>query len=208
MRTSTAYFAGAGTIIAAIVGGVGGGLLFADMVSPKSPKVTEMTKLERRMSAEPIQVAAKPSEPVPYIAAPQLPTSGAAVATVPAPNQAPTETINSASTAAQPTNTAAAPQPAVPAAPPVTREPVAVPQTVASDDTVARARDLEMKRAAEKRRAERRQQWTDRRRYQLKQQQELQAVEESVREETGPRRTFAAEPVSVETRRIRVFDAE
>ena len=38
MRASTAYFAGAGTVIAAIVGGIGGGLLFADMVSPKTPK--------------------------------------------------------------------------------------------------------------------------------------------------------------------------
>ena len=36
MRASTAYFAGAGTVMAAIVGGIGGGLLFADMVSPKS----------------------------------------------------------------------------------------------------------------------------------------------------------------------------
>ena len=57
MRASMAYFAGAGTVIAAIVGGVGGGLLIADMISPKSPKGVEMTRLERRMSPEPIQVA-------------------------------------------------------------------------------------------------------------------------------------------------------
>ena len=57
MRASTAYFAGAGTVIAAIVGGIGGGLLFADMVSPKTPK-QEMTRLEQRMSAQPIQAIA------------------------------------------------------------------------------------------------------------------------------------------------------
>ena len=54
MRASTAYFAGAGTVIAAIAAGVGGGLLIADMVSPKTPK-TELSRLERRMSPEPIQ---------------------------------------------------------------------------------------------------------------------------------------------------------
>ena len=55
MRASMAYFAGAGTVIAAIVGGVGGGLLIADMISPKSPKqAAELTRLERRMSPEPI----------------------------------------------------------------------------------------------------------------------------------------------------------
>lgn len=31
MRASTAYFAGAGTVIVAIAGGLGGGILFADM---------------------------------------------------------------------------------------------------------------------------------------------------------------------------------
>ena len=34
MRTSTAYFAGAGTVVAAIVAGLGGGLLFANIVHP------------------------------------------------------------------------------------------------------------------------------------------------------------------------------
>src|SRR5439155_23238486 len=57
MRVSTAYFAGAGTVVAAIVGGVGGGLLIADMISPKLPKGTETTRLERRMSPEPIRAS-------------------------------------------------------------------------------------------------------------------------------------------------------
>jgi hypothetical protein len=36
MRASTAYFAGAGTVVAAIVAGFGGGLVIADMI-PKPP---------------------------------------------------------------------------------------------------------------------------------------------------------------------------
>jgi len=214
MRISTAYFAGAGTVIAAIVGGVGGGLLIADMIAPKSPKGTEMTRLERRMSSDPIQVTATPSQPAPS----QPPASDAAAATVPAPNQAPTESVKSASTGSPPTDTATAPQPAAqvsqPAPPAV--QPVAREQTAASDEAVAKPRnearneprDVEAKRAVEKRRAERRQQWADRRRYQQRQEQELQSVEETVREETGPRRVFAAEPVRGEMPRIRLFGEE
>src|SRR3979409_2737950 len=53
MRASMAYFAGAGTVIAAIVGGVGGGLLISDMISPKSPKqAAELTRLERRRAPD------------------------------------------------------------------------------------------------------------------------------------------------------------
>ena len=66
MRASTANFAGAGTVIAAIVGGSGGELLFADSVSPKTPKA-ELTRLEQRMSSQP---KAAPSEPAPNPAAP------------------------------------------------------------------------------------------------------------------------------------------
>jgi hypothetical protein len=221
MRISTAYFAGAGTVIAAIVGGIGGGLLIANMIAPKSPKGTELTRLERRMSSDPIQAAATPSDPIQVAAtrsqpAPsQPPASDAAAAAVPAPNQAPTESVKSASTSPPPTDIATAPQPAAqasqPAAPAV--QPVAREQTAASDDAIAKprneARDLEAKRAVEKRRAERRQQqWADRRRYQQRQEQELQSVEETVREETGPRRVFAAEPVRGEMPRIRLFGEE
>ena len=72
MRTSTAYFAGAGTVVAAIVAGVSGGLLMGDVISPKSVKQgTELTRLERRMSPEPVAASVAPSEPVPYLATPQ-----------------------------------------------------------------------------------------------------------------------------------------
>jgi hypothetical protein len=208
MRASMAYFAGAGTVIAAIAGGVGGGLLFADMVSPKSPKQgVEQTRLERRMSPEPIAVANAPAQPVQYLGASQLPPSGAAAEAVPA--QAQTQADNSASQPPQPVDTAAAPQPAAQA--PKTAAPAAQPlvheQTAAADDAVARTRDVDSRRAVEKRRTELHQQWADRRRHQQRQERDLQAVEEKVREETEPRQEFAPEPERV-TRVIRLFGPE
>src|SRR5512134_3862221 len=65
MRTSTAYFAGVGTVIAAVSAGLGGGYLAANITSPPSQTVS---KLERRMSAEPIAVSTAPAEPVPVAA--------------------------------------------------------------------------------------------------------------------------------------------
>ena len=61
MRSSTAYFAGAGTVIAAIVAGLGGGYLFFSIVSPHPEKhgSSEVTRLERRMSPEPIPATNK-----------------------------------------------------------------------------------------------------------------------------------------------------
>jgi type IV secretory pathway VirB10-like protein len=207
MRASTAYFAGAGTVVMAIVAGVGGGLLIADIISPKSPKQgTEMTRLERRMSPEPIQAAPGPSEPVQYLAAPQLSALGAAVAAAPA--QAQTEAGNSQSAGAQPAETAAAAQPDAPAPQAATpaAQPVAHEQAAAPENALAKARDAEMKRAVEKRKLERRQQWAEKRRQ--RQQQELRAVEERVREETGPTQVFAAEPVRIEMPQIRLFGQE
>jgi len=213
-----AYFAGAGTVIAAIAGGVGGGLLIADMVSPKSPKPgAEQTRLERRMSPAPLPAANAPAEPVQYLAASQLPPSGAAAEAVPAQPQ--TQADNSASKPPQPADTAAAPQPAAqapqpaaPAAQPAApaaqpAAPAAHEQTAGADDAVARTRDADSRRAVEKRRAERHQQWTDRRRHQPRQEQDLQAVEEKVREDTEPRREFAPEPERF-TRVIRLFGPE
>jgi len=204
MRASTAYFAGAGTVIAAIVAGVGGGLVIADMISPKSPRqATEMTRLERRMSAEPIQAAPGPSEPVQYLATPQLSAAVAPVAAAPAQAQAQAEAGNSGSTRAQP----AIAQPAVSDAQAATSvaQPAAREQTAAPENALAMARAAEAKRAMERRRAERRQQWAEKRRQ--RQQQELRAVEQTVREDTEPRQ-FAAEPVRMQTPQFRLFGSE
>jgi hypothetical protein len=217
MRASTAYFAGAGTVIAAIAAGVGGGLLIADMVSPKTPR-TELSRLERRMSPEPIQAAPGSSEPVQYLAASQLPPARAAVAAAPAQPQAQTESGNSGTTRAQPADTSAVAQPAVsaasqpaasntqaaaPSAQPAVREQTA--EDARARDAEARRADAEAKRAMEKRRAERRQQWAERRRQ--RQQQELRTVEQRVREDTEPRQ-FAAEPVRMEMPQMRLFGTD
>ncbi len=211
MRASTAYFAGAGTVIATIVAGVGGGPVIADMISPKSSKQgAEMTRLERRMSAEPIQAAPGPSEPVQYLATPQLSAAVAPVAAAPAQAQAQTEAGNSGSTRAQPAIARPAvsdAQAATSVAQPVAREQTAAPETALAMVRAAEAKrtDAEAKRAMERRRAERRQQWAEKRRQ--RQQQELRAVEQTVREDTEPRQ-FAAEPVRMQTPQFRLFGSE
>ena len=68
MRISTAYFAGVGTVVAAVVAGLGGGMLISNIVSPHAPKI-EMSKLELRMSEKPIQAKNASSEPAPNVAA-------------------------------------------------------------------------------------------------------------------------------------------
>ena len=214
MRASMAYFAGAGTVIAAIVGGVGGGLLIADMISPKSPK-QELTLLERRTPPASIQAVAGASEPVPYLAAPQPSAPSSAAAAAPAATQANTQADNSASTPAPPVDAAAgskavvsAAQPAAAATQAAPREQTANPQTVTSEEALAKPRDADVKRTTERRRFERRQQWTEKRRYQPRQDQELREVEDRVRDVTEPRREFAVEPVRIERPLIRLFGVE
>jgi type IV secretory pathway VirB10-like protein len=210
MRASTAFFAGAGTVIAAIVGGIGGGLLFADMISPKGPK-QEMTRLEQRMSSQPIQVKAD-SEPAASPAAPPPPATAAApVAPAPAvPAQA--EAASTAPTAAPSAEAAAAARPAASATqsePPRSQPAVQLKQAAAPEDSLARAKDADIKRAAvDKRKVDRRQQWTERRRNVQRRDQELLAFEEKVREETEIKPTFASEPARAEMPRIRLFDLD
>ena len=62
MRASMAYFAGAGTVIAAIGLGLGGGLTIANVMSPHQEKL-EQTKLEQRMAAKPIPPSAQADQP-------------------------------------------------------------------------------------------------------------------------------------------------
>jgi hypothetical protein len=188
MRITTAYFAGVGTVVAAVAMGLGGGLVISNIVSPHEPKI-EMSKLELRMSAKPIAASNAPSEPVPQIqAAPSAANAAPAPAeTVVANPPPPSDTI-----------------PAIRAAQPAPRE-----QASAPENAFAKARDADVKRVTEKRKAERRrQQWTERRRHLQRPDQELRDVEAKVREETEPPQTFAAEPVRLETPRIKLFDPE
>jgi len=227
MRTSTAYFAGVGTVIVAVAAGLGGGYLAANIANPP-PGVS---KLERRMSSEPISVAAAPAQPAPRAVAaspvttpaqePQPQTTAATSDTAPpaANDTLPvTTTIRAEEKAA---GNVAAVQPVQPALQPAKlTEPkpaeLTVEKSTAPRDAYAKARDADMKRAeAEKRRAERRQAWAERRKPQPRD-QELDAVEERVREVTEPRRIrireedepramLAERPSRADVPRIRLF---
>jgi hypothetical protein len=182
MRTSTAYFAGAGTVVVAIAIGLGGGLTIGNIMSPRPDKGIEVSRLDRRMSAEPVPAANQPPAPVPYLAATQP------AATAPAPAEPRTEASNAAPppVAEQPVATASTAGPTPPAVAPSARE-----QALKPDDAMAKARDADLKHV-ERNRSERHQQWADRRRREPRQREQLEAqqpveVEQQVTEDAGPR---------------------
>lgn len=201
MRTSTAYFAGVGTVMAAVVAGLGGGLLISNIVSPHEPRI-EMSKLELRMSERPIPATNVSSEPAP-----------GTTSTLAKPTEVPAAENVTASAPPM-----APPQAAAPVTQAATAEKASSEQIKTPEAAFAKARDSDMKvrdadlrrearRAAEeKRKVERRPQWVERRR--PRQDQELRDVEAKVREETEPRQVFAAEPVKLEMPRIKLFEAE
>ena len=222
MRTSTAYFAGVGTVVVAVAAGLGGGYLAANVANPPAPMIS---KLERRMSAEPIRVSTAPAEPVTQAAA-TAPTTTAPAQEQLQPQQqaqpqsqteAPAPAANNARAEEKRANKVAAQQP-VPS-PPAKAAEQASERTAAPQEAFAKARDADVKRAAaEQRRADRRQRWADQRRFRQPREQELEAVEARVREETEPRRIrireeagpgdMFAEPVRAEMPRIRLFDQD
>jgi hypothetical protein len=208
MRTSMAYFAGAGTVVVAIAAGLGGGVLISSVVDSHSSS-KEMTKLEQRMSSKPIPVSNAPSEPVSYLMAIQPAASGP-VTVVPAGHNPPqNETTNAAAPQPKPAEVSAANSSAANAAPAnAPQQPASVTQAATSEQAKPEdpRRDVDVKREVKRDdrwKAERRQQWTERRRY--RQDQELRDVELKVREETEPRRAFAAEPARLEMPRIKLF---
>jgi hypothetical protein len=223
MRTSTAYFAGVGTVAAAVAVGLGGGLLISNIVSPHAPKI-EMSKLELRMSEKPIPATNASSEPAPNAAPAQA-----------KPAEAPG--VNNA-TASAPPAPATPPQAAAPVTQAAASEQAKTPEAafakandgdmksrnvdaktrdadVKSRDGDVKSRDADVRREArraaeERRRAERRQHWVERReqwaeRRRPRQDQELRDVEQWVREETEPTQAFASERVRPEMPRIRLF---
>lgn len=201
MRVSTAYFAGVGTVIAAVAVGLGGGYLAANIANPP-PGVS---KLERRMSSEPISVAAAPSQPAPRFVATSPAPAQQSRATANSETGLPTETAPPANDHAPPaTDTIGAEAKAAGNVAAVTQmqpvkltDPKAAEQAVEKSpaprdgslprDAYAKARGADIKRAeADKRRAERRQAWVERRKIPPRG-EELDAVEERVREVTEPR---------------------
>jgi|SRR5215472_1731630 len=139
MRGSMAYFAGAGTVIAAIAVGLGGGWTIANIMSPHQDK-HDPTRLEQRMSATPIPFSTE---------ADQSRAQGDHAAD-PRPQSSP-----------PPVGTSVANDQPARQAESQTAKPQAAPREQASsppEDADAKARDSDLKRlAAEKRKAERHQ---------------------------------------------------
>jgi hypothetical protein len=202
MRTSTAYFAGVGTVVAALAAGVGGGLLISNVVSPHAPKA-EMSKLELRMSDKPIPATNASSEPL-LNAAPAQEKPAKAQTEENAPASAPPQTaarLTQAATSEQQVKT------------PESAFAKASDAGMRARDADVKARDADVRREArraaeEKRKAERRQQWVERRRHLQRRDQELREVEAQVREDTEPRQVFASEQMKLENPRVRLFDPE
>ncbi|MGY8636416.1 hypothetical protein RAD15_28490 [Bradyrhizobium sp. 14AA] len=177
MRASTAYFVGAGTIIAAIAIGLGGGIVAGNIMNPVAPKQGPDTgKMAQRAEAVATAAAKAPSERVQYLTGSQaFGTIVAAPAQAEAKPEAAkpdaqTTQANAEPLAPQPSQAAAVepPKPA-PALPPQgarSAEQQAATGPSSPDNAYAKARDSEVKRAAsERRRMERRERWAERRHY-------------------------------------------
>ena len=216
MRTSTAYFAGVGTVVAALVAGLGGGVVISNIVSPNAPR-TEMSKLELRMSERPIPATNASSEPTKNEA--PAPAEAQAVenptATTP-PAVPPLQAVAPVTQAAtsEKTNSEQNKTPEAAFAKSRDSDIKARDSDLKPRDSDVKARDADVRREArraaeEKRRAERRHQWAERRRPRQDRDQELRDVEQKVREETEPGGgLFATERVRLDTPRIQLFEAE
>jgi hypothetical protein len=212
MRASVAYFVGAGTIVAAIAIGLGGGIVAGNIMHPIAPKQGPDTgKMAQR--AEPVAATtttSAPSDRVQYLTGSK--TFGAVVV---APAQAqdeakpeakpetPTTQANAESPAPQPSQAAAVEppkeqfKPAV-ASPsqvvkPAEQQASTVPSS-SSDNANAKARDSDVKRAtSERRRMDRRERWVERRRYDPREQRGMRDqtdwddVARNVREDSSTR---------------------
>jgi hypothetical protein len=232
MRMSTAYFAGAGTVVIAVAVGLGGGLLIAEMMSPRTP--TDTAKLERRTVPQPapMLVSAAPSpaaSPVTsastsaYLAATQAAATGPVIVKPAGDTQSSSQAISEKSQQQ--------PQPS-PVTTTASAEPASMPaqaqQAGTPDASFAKASDADVKKASdadgkstegksrntdsrraerERRRAERHQQWAERRRPRRDQdaRPDMRDVEQAVREDSEPR-AYLVERTGQATPRFNLFD--
>ncbi|MBR0983766.1 hypothetical protein [Bradyrhizobium liaoningense] len=199
MRASTAYFVGAGTIVAAIAIGVGGGIVAGNIMNPVASKQgPDTSKMAQRAESAgaPAQTSA-PSERVNYLAGSKAfgamiaaPAQAEAKPEAAKPDTQPTQA--NAEPPAPPPSQAAAVEPpkeqskeqfkeqsrpaiasssrvAKPAEQQASADPASSP-----DNAYAKARESDVKRAAsERRRMERRERWAERRHYETREQRGL-----------------------------------
>ncbi|MGX4802049.1 hypothetical protein [Bradyrhizobium guangdongense] len=174
MRASTAYFVGAGSIVAAIAIGLGGGIVAGNIMNPIAPKQgPDTSKMAQRSGAAGAATTNAPSERVQYLTGSQA--FGAMIA---APAQAEAkpdvkpETGTTQANAEPPTppQTAATepakPTPSPPQATKPAEQQAATEPASSPENAYAKARESDVRRAAaERRRAERHSRWAERRRY-------------------------------------------
>ncbi|WLB88602.1 hypothetical protein QIH91_39655 [Bradyrhizobium japonicum USDA 135] len=181
MRASTAYFVGAGTIIAAIAIGLGGGIVAGNIMHPVASKQgPDTSKVALRTEAATPATANGPSERVNYLTGSQA--FGAMIA-APARAEAKPEAAKPDTQITKANAEPPAPQPSQAAAVEPSKPPPSSPQQAAkpaeqqastepssaSNNAYAKARDPDVKRVAtERRRAERRERWAERRHYELR----------------------------------------
>ena len=215
MRASTAYFVGAGSIVAAIAIGLGGGIVAGNIMHPIAPKQGPDTgKMAQRAEAATPATTSAPSERVQYLTGSQ--SFGTVIA---APAEAQSEakpetkpdvqsTQPSAEPAASPPPQATAavepPKPGPASAPQATKpveQQVSTEPTSSPDNAYAKARDSDVKRAAsERRRAERHERWAERRRYDPRDarggrdQTDWDDVARNVRADSDPREVVVRRP--------------
>lgn len=195
MRASTAYFVGAGTIVAAIAIGLGGGIVAGNIMNPiaskQGPDTSKMAqRVEAAAPANTPAAANAPSERVQYltgtqafgavIAAPAQAQDEAKSEMKPAETKPETQTTQAKAEPPAPSpSRAAAVEPSREQAKPASRPQAAKPaEQQAStepsstvDNAYAKARDSDVKRASsERRRTERRERWAERHRYDFREQ--------------------------------------
>jgi hypothetical protein len=179
MRASTAYFVGAGTIVAAIAIGLGGGIVAGNIMNPVTSKQGPDTSrmAQRAESAGAPAATNAPSERVNYLTGSQA--FGAMIA-APAqaeakPEAAKPDAVKSDTQPAQANAEPPAPSQATAVEPPKEQSPKAakpgeqqasVDPASSPDNAYAKAKYSDVKRAAsERRRIERRERWAERRHY-------------------------------------------
>jgi len=212
MRASTAYFAGAGTVVVALAIGLGGGLLMANIMNPHG--LPDVGSLEQRQGSQQAQQSSQPSQanvgtngsetPTPYLAGTQqAATTPIVVSPAPSSSPQPRGGANNASTRSvrpaaadskvekteKTERTASSDATSKPAEP---STPAARDQGSSPENAYAKAQDADVKRSADEKRkadrAERRQQRAARR--QQQREQEQRNVEAQAREDSEPQRNI------------------
>lgn len=188
MRASTAYFVGAGTIVAAIAIGLGGGIVAGNIMNPVTSKQgPDTSKMAQRAESAGAPAATNApsaygaSERVNYLTGSQAfgaimaaPAQAEAKPEAAKPDTQPTQ-ANAEPPASPPSQAAAVEPPKEQSRPTVASSPKTAKPTeqqasadpaTSPDNAFAKAKDSDVKRAAsERRRIERRERWAERRYY-------------------------------------------